>query len=495
MLFSHSRRQQHILGAHLHSRLQPIHRVCIVGSGPSGFYAAKYLLDKRISKNEFKVDLIDKLPTPFGLVRYGVAPDHPEVKTVEDQFTEVSVSVCVCLRNIAITRYNIIKQVATSPDFRYFGNVEVGRDISLRDLRSMYSAVILAYGAEGSRDLNIDGEGLAGVVQARSFVNWYNGHPDFAHLGPSLQLDRVRSVAIIGQGNVAMDCARILATPATALAPTDITSDAIAHLQTSAVQHIYVVGRRGYIQAACTIKELRELTQIEGGAVGVSIPASEIEAGSNSESLQEVEERRPLKRISQLMRDISSGAAMKGNTSAGDQQKQKQIELRFLLSPVKFAPSSIDESRVGAAVFEKCVLQGPPHQQKAIGTGQTETIASDLVLTSVGYKSLPLKDAPEVPFDFKSHTIPHTSGRVRAADGEQGVLRGLYVAGWLKRGPSGIIGSNIGDAKETVQSVCEDAAAGLLREVEVEEDSTMAKEMDVAARLKKEGRKDKSEGE
>ncbi|CAE7751447.1 fdxr [Symbiodinium microadriaticum] len=280
-----------------------------------------------------------------------------------------------------------------------------------------------------------------------------------------------------------------------------MTSDAIEHLQRSAIENIHIVGRRGYVQAACTIKELRELTQIPG--VDVSILSEEIALGSNDASLREVEERRPLKRITQLMRDISAGAVVNKSESVDDtavaaterskshRQKRKKIHIRFLLSPKEFTAATnlssthsprgeSDSDAVNGVVFEKCVLDGPAHKQRAIGTGRLESINCDLVLTSVGYKSEPLRDIKghELPFDYHSNTIHHSKGRIirpvsvdtdtrdanattSAGNGAE-EFRGLYVAGWLKRGPSGIIGTNITDAKETVQSVCEDALNGLL---------------------------------
>ena len=375
----------------------------------------------------------------------------------------------------------------------------MGKDISVSELRKMYSAVILAYGAEGHRTLGIPGEDLKGIVQARSFVNWYNGHPDFAHLGSTFHLDKVKDVVIIGQGNVALDCARILAKPWQALASTDITSEAMRHLQCSAVENIYIVGRRGYVQAACTIKELRELTQIPG--VDVIISPDDIRRGSNASSLQEVEERRPLRRFTQLMRDIADGKVVNKSeshcldgtdTCVGEgSEKRKKIYFKFLLSPEKFhstlensessndGDSNSSDKSVRRVEFVGGSLVGAPHYQSVVRDGPPEVLNCDLVLTSVGYKSHPLEDdcngLSAVPFDYKRHTIPHLNGRVvqsspigtdkdstgsieSGVDHDPYVQTGLYVAGWLKRGPTGIIGTNIPDAKETVQSLCDDAA-------------------------------------
>jgi len=426
----------------------------VVGSGPSGFYTAKYLLEKTDKDDSLnlRVDMLDKLPTPFGLVRYGVAPDHPEVKIVADQFTEV----------------------AKNPRFRFFGNVLVGSD-SVNDtavaeegveaeqtamgvsvtalLKNGYSAVVLAYGAESNRQLGVPGETLSGILSAREFVNWYNGHPDFVHVSDAIDLSKTKSVVVIGQGNVALDCARLLAKPLEELQSTDLTAASLEQLGSSTVTDIHVVGRRGHVQAACTIKEFRELTRIPH--VHVSILESELEAGRTASSEEEVRTKRPLKRITDL---IATTAA---TPPPSDDAVDKTVHFRFFLSPIECRERVVDgvtTGEVGSVLFEKCALEGPPHAQKAISTGETEEIPCDLLLSAVGYKTLAL---PGVPFNTQSNTIPHSSGRVLVDSGDEtsSVIPGVYVAGWCKRGPVGIVGSNISDAKETVSSVVADLAA------------------------------------
>lgn len=376
-----------------------------------------------------------------GLVRSGVAPDHPEVKSVQSDFTEV----------------------AKDARFGFLGNARLGQDFQLSQLQALYDAVVVSYGASGDRALGLPGEGaLSGVLSARAFVNWYNGHPSFAGLAPKLD---VEDVVVIGQGNVAIDCARILTKRVEELATTDISAHALAALASSKVKRVHVIGRRGHIQAAFTMKELRELTKLDG--VKLVIRPEELEKGRGAASLAEAEEARGKKRMDALLSEAVSTVA-KDNKSSEQQQQQQQreIHLRFFLAPTGLVEDARAAGRVGGVACAVTRLEGPAGEQKAVPTATAETLPAGLVLVSIGYRS---EGVPGLPFDAKKAVVPSVAGRVLAAPAESSkddappkTLPGLYVAGWLKRGPSGIIGTNIPDARETVDAILEDRGTGAL---------------------------------
>lgn len=401
--------------------------VAIVGTGPSGFYTGKYLLD---ANPNIKVDFYDKLPFPYGLVRYGVAPDHPEVKSVHSTFDDLFLT----------------KRDRT----RLFCNVTIGdhmnsNSVPLSHLSKCYDGVVLAYGAESDHNLGIENEHLPGVLSARSFVNWYNGHPSFSSLGKTdFDLSQVRHVVIVGNGNVALDCARILAKPVNELTSTDIASHAVDALSQSVVETITVIGRRGHVQASFTIKELRELTQIDN--VNVVIQPEELTAGLTVASKAELDNNRPKKRIMELIDTIANYTNSSLLTST-DTVNHRSVHLRFLLSPISALPAL--NERIGSLRVMKNSLHGDPFKQKAtiIKDAQPIDLPCDLLLKSVGYKSVSI--CSTLPFDPRSNTISHEKGKVKGNER-------LYTVGWLKRGPSGIIGTNIPDAKETVASIMND---------------------------------------
>ena len=357
-------------------------------------------------------------------MRSGVAPDHLEVKQVTNDFEEV----------------------AGSARFGFLGNVCVGRDVSVAELQGCYDAVVFAYGASSDRDMGVPGEGLSGVCSARTFVNWYNGHPDFVSFKPNLDTE---DVVIVGQGNVAIDCARILCKTPRELAGSDIAAHAAEALARSRVRRVHVVGRRGHVQAAMTMKELREVTRLEDARFEV-LP-EELAAGRTPASAAEMEAGRARKRMDALLAEEAA-------KQAAPHTKSRALSLRFLLSPTACLPSAASPSCVGGVELERTRLEGPAEAQKAVATGVRLTIPAGLVLKSIGYKSLPI---PGLPFNARTATVPNAAGRVLAG-GEAGApaVRGLYCTGWVKRGPSGIIGTNITDAKETVACVLEDAASG-----------------------------------
>jgi adrenodoxin-NADP+ reductase len=410
-------------------------RVCIVGTGPGGFYAAKYLIKENPS---ILVDLIDSLPTPFGLVRSGVAPDHQDVKSVQNDFSAV----------------------ATDPRVRFLGGVMLGRDLSIEELSRHYNAVVLAYGAASDRQLGVEGEGLDNVFSARAFVAWYNGHPDFATWRPNLDAE---DVVIVGQGNVAIDCARILCKTGEELADSDIAAHAAEALAKSKVKRVHLIGRRGHVQASFTMKELREVTRLKDAACVLSL--GELERGRTAASKAEIETHRAKKRMDALLQDVATAAQGGDGAVAGG--KSRQLALRFLLAPLKIVPSKTHPNAVGAVEFNVTELSGEADNQAAKVTKTVESIPAGMVLKSIGYKSVAL---PGVPFDSKRSIVPNVAGRVVTPEKNSETVPGLYVSGWLKRGPSGIIGTNIPDARETVTSLLEDNAAAKLPKVGVADD-------------------------
>lgn len=382
-----------------------------------------------------KIDMLERLPTPYGLVRYGVAPDHPEVKNVENDFA-------------ALFENNNDNNRMT-----FWGNVDVGNEtdgVSVEELRQLYDVVVLAYGCESDRKLGLAGEDqLSGILSAREFVAWYNGHPHFEHIGAQVEqaLGEGGEVVVIGQGNVALDCARILGKGQQGLHDTDIASRALTVIG-NGVPVVTVVGRRGHVQGAFTIKELRELTKLEEEGYGTRfvVDQGELDLGATPSSQEELAQKggRPKVRIDKLLRDAAAKTSENNNDS-----DLKEIRLRFLLSPTSFEPLGSGASSVGAVVCERTRLEGEPGKQVAVGTGQEERIPAKLVLVSIGYKGVPLPGL-EPWFDDRRGVVTNKGGKV---DDAKDSLGGLYVSGWLKRGPSGIIGTNIMDAKDTVVNV------------------------------------------
>ena len=387
----------------------PSLRVAVVGSGPAGFYAADALLKSEDPAVE--VDLLDRLPTPWGLVRLGVAPDHENIKAVSRAF----------------------ERTAARPGFRFFGNVEVGSTVSHEDLLRLYDAVVYTVGAQTDRRLGIPGEDLPGSWAATEFVAWYNGHPDFQNR--MFDLAHGRAV-VIGNGNVAIDCARMLALTPEELAPTDTTDEAIEAISDAEIEEIVMLGRRGPVQAAFTPPELKELGELGGADVIVDPGDLELDAAS-ARALDLDRER--ARRNYDLLQEFA------GRPPAG---KSRRIVLRFLVSPVAILGSD----RVEAVEVVRNELVEEDGRLVARPTGAMEVIPAGLVLRSVGYQGVAL---PGVPFDERSGTIPNDRGRAESAER-------TYVAGWIKRGPSGVIGTNKKDATETVELLLEDARAGLL---------------------------------
>lgn len=374
-------------------------RVAVVGAGPSGIYA----VDSLVRGGVRDVDVLDRLPTPYGLVRYGVAPDHFKIKSVA----------------------TALRRILEEPGVRFLGNVEVGRDVEVAELRRHYDAVIFAHGACDARRLDIPGEDLPGSFSATDFVSWYCGHPD-------MELDRfaltARQAVVIGVGNVAVDVVRVLSRPAAELAVTDIPDHVLSVLAASPIEEVTMVGRRGPAQAKFTNKELRELGELTGVRARVHPADLDLDPASAAAVAADTALRRNLEALTEW-------------AAAPEREAVRELRLRFWLRPVRI----LGEDAVTGVVFERVAVTGE-------ATGEEVTLPAQLVLRSVGYRGVAL---PGLPFDPASAIIPNDHGRVLAEDGAP--LPGVYVTGWIKRGPTGVIGTNRKDAQETVTALLADA--------------------------------------
>jgi ferredoxin--NADP+ reductase len=387
-------------------------RVAVVGAGPAGIYAADALT--RQEDVPVAVDLIDRLPTPFGLVRHGIAPDHPKMRAIRET----------------------LHRFLDHPRVRFVGNVEVGADISVDDLRTHVDAVIFTYGAALDRHLGIEGEGLTGSLAATELVAWYTGHPDADRARVEAALAGVRSVVVVGVGNVALDVARVLARTPAELEPTDMPQHVLDTLAATPVEEITVLGRRGPAQASFTTQELRELDDLECATVLVDPADLELEPAA--------EERAALDR--NVSRNL---AVLRGWSEHSPAPGRTRLHLRFFARPARL----IGTDRVTAVEVERTAVDG---DGRAVGTGELDVLPADLVVRSVGYFGTPL---PGLPVDERTGTVPHEAGRV-LRDGAPSA--GEYVAGWIKRGPSGVVGTNKHDARETVAALLDDVATGVL---------------------------------
>ena len=381
-------------------------RAAVVGAGPSGFYTTEHLLRQGVA-----VDLFDALPTPYGLVRAGVAPDHPKIKSV--------------------TR--IYEKTAQHADFRFFGGVELGADVTREDLLERYHAVVYAVGTATDKRLGIPGDDRPGSVAATEFVAWYNGHPRYAD--EAFDLSPSRAV-VIGNGNVALDVARMLVLDPAELAPTDAADHALAAFAGASVTEVVILGRRGPAQAAFTNPELRELGELARADVVVDPAELEVDAGDASPSV-----RRNLEMLRELAARRPAG-------------RSHRIELRFCRSPVEILGDGDDGRVEGLRVVRNRLDDG-----RAVPTGEEEVIPCGLVIRAIGYRGRPL---PGVPFDDRRGLIRNDGGRVCEEDGTP--RTGEYAVGWIKRGPSGVIGTNKKCASDTVAQLLDDLHAGRLPE-------------------------------
>ncbi|KAK3236430.1 hypothetical protein CYMTET_53436 [Cymbomonas tetramitiformis] len=422
----------------------PLH-FCVVGSGPAGFYTADKLLSK--FGDHIQVDIMDRLPTPFGLVRSGVAPDHPGTKAVVNRFTQIMEIPVILRGNVQVRVYStpLLPPAERGEDLE---NVDFGKDISLEDLQCRYHGVVLAYGTESDRALNVPGEDLAGVWSARELVWWYNGHPDYSTLPISLEHD---TAVIFGLGNVAVDCARVLLREVDDLAVTDMASHAVDALRKSQVRRVVLFGRRGPAQAAFTPKELREIL----GLPGVKVVIHEEDLTLSEAEQAHLKANRISRRVHEVLSKAVAAASPPQPTEGAP---DKELHLRFFRSPAALLPGVADGDcgEHVTAVRVECtqVVDG-----RAVGTGEFEEIEAGLVLRSIGYKG---EEIAGVPFDTRSGTVPNSHGRVHQLEDPSATVPGLYTCGWLKRGPSGIIGTNLVCAEETAAVIAQDMVAGAL---------------------------------
>jgi ferredoxin/flavodoxin---NADP+ reductase len=387
-------------------------RVAVVGSGPAAFYTAAPLLARGAM-----VDMVERLPTPWGLVRLGVAPDHPEIKAVS----------------------RVFEKTAKEPGFRFFGNVEIGRDVSPEELAGLYDAVVYAVGAQTDRHMNIPGEDLPGSWPATEFVAWYNGHPDYQEHEFDLSGERA---IVVGNGNVAVDVARMLSLTHEELAPTDTTFAAHEAIIGSGLKEIVMLGRRGPAQAAFTNPELKELGELAGA--DVIVDPADLDLDPASEAML-ADARSTARRNVDLLHEYAARVP---------EGKPRRLLLRFLVSPVAI----LGDGKVEAVeVVRNLLAADESGELRAVATEERRTIPCGIVLRSVGYRGVAL---PGVPFDESRGVIPNAGGRVLDAAGAP--IPGMYCSGWIKRGPSGVIGTNKKDAAETVVHVLEDAHAGVL---------------------------------
>jgi ferredoxin--NADP+ reductase len=389
-------------------------RAAVVGAGPSGFYAAGQLLG-----DGFEVDLYDALPTPFGLVRAGVAPDHPNIK--------------------AVTR--VFEKTAKKEGFRFFGGVELGKDVTPGELEERYHAVVYAFGTATDNRLGIPGENLIGSHPATEFVAWYNGHPTYADHEYDLT---ARRVVVVGNGNVAIDVARMIVLAEEELAPTDTADHAIAHLGAGQVQDVVLLGRRGPAQAAFTNPELLELGELAAADVVVHPEDLELDPASAAWLESDAAHNTSKKNVE----------IMRGYAAREPSGKARRVVLEFLWSPVEILGTTHVE---GIRMVRNRIEAGVDGSLRAVATGEEKVVECGMVVRSIGYRGIPLEG---IPFDEDRGLIRNEGGRVVEGDGS--VRTGAYAVGWIKRGPSGVIGTNKKDAADTVARIREDAGTGAL---------------------------------
>lgn len=382
--------------------MRPYH-VAIVGSGPSGFFAASSLLKAADGSEDIDiaVDMLEMLPTPWGLVRSGVAPDHPKIKSISKQFEKTS----------------------QDPRFRFFGNISVGEHVQADELAQRYDAVVYAVGAQSDRALNIPGENLPGSIAAVDFVGWYNAHPNFEEATPDLSGSRA---VVVGNGNVALDVARILVTDPEVLGQTDIADHALESLRPCGVDEVVVIGRRGPLQTAFTTLELRELGDLDN--VDVIVDPAQLEGVTDEDAAAA---GKTAKQNINVLRDYAKREPRPGH---------RRIVLRFMTSPIEIKGGDRVE---GIVLGRNELVTDDNGRVSARDTGEREELPVQLVVRSVGYRGMP---TPGLPFDEKSATIPNSGGRVEGSRNE-------YVVGWIKRGPTGVIGTNKKDSQDTVDTL------------------------------------------
>ena len=374
----------------------PTYKIAIVGAGPAGYFTAQAFQKAQSDDHSFAIDMIERLPTPWGLVRSGVAPDHPKIKTVSKVF----------------------EKIAKEPNFRLFANVELGKDVSLKDLRDQYDVVVLATGASKGRKLGIPGEELKNSLSAAEFVPWYNAHPDYVDVEVDLSSN---TAVVIGAGNVAMDVARILAIDPSELDPTDVAEHALIKLKQSNIRTVIICGRRGPEHAAFTAPELRDLPKLEN--TDVFIDPKQIE-----EAIKHIEE------MDEVEKDLKNNIeAMKTIAEHEKKGVSRKLEIKFLSTPLEIKGNG----KVEEIVFQKNKVENG----KVIATSETFSVKTGLVITAIGYNSI---EYPGISIE---------NGRIINIAGH--VEHNVYAVGWAKRGPTGVIGTNKSDSNDVVDLIIE----------------------------------------
>ena len=412
-------------------------RVAVIGSGPAGFYTVQHLFEA--ADPAIECDVFDRLPTPFGLVRLGVAPDHQKIKSV----------------------VKVYHKLAADPRFRFLGSVEYGKDVSLTDLRTHYHSIVFTTGAQADRRMDIPGEDLAGSHPATEFVAWYNGHPDYSDRRFDLSHP---TAVVVGVGNVAIDVARILAATVEELQTTDIADYSLEALRESSVKHVYMLGRRGPAQAAFSNPEISELGALADAEVRTLADELVVDDDSRAAAVNDPTLARKLE-------------ILRGYAVSGPPKKSRRITLRFLTSPVELIGDHQGRVR-GVRTVRNELYRDKQGRIRSRPTEKFETIEAGLVLRSVGYKGIPLAG---LPFLDDRGIVPHEEGRVIDPLTNRPLL-GIYVSGWIKRGPYGVIGTNRADAKETVANLIADLRDGTFlspRSAEPESMDSLLKERGV----------------
>lgn len=395
----------------LGSETRPL-RVAVVGSGPSAFYAVEALF--KTPDLNVRADVFDRLPTPFGLVRGGVAPDHQKIKSV----------------------IRVYEKIAANPGFRFFGNVKLGRDIQVEDLSAHYDQIVYAFGNETDRKMGIPGEDLRGVHSATEFVGWYNGHPDFRDR--SFDLQEARSVAVVGNGNVAMDATRILIVDPALLVETDIADHALDELKESSVREVALLGRRGPAQAAFSPKEIEEIARLENADLVVT------------------PEEAALDEVSRAWLETAARSAQRNvkflteQAERGEGDRERKVRCHFLVSPVEILGR--DGKVTGIRLQASELYLDESDTPRPRGIDSFRELEVQMVFKAIGYRGVPV---PGVPYDERRGIVPNQDGRVLATPGGE-VVPMQYVVGWAKRGPTGLIGTNSPDSKATVEAMMAD---------------------------------------
>lgn len=436
-----------------------VFRIAIVGSGPAGFYTAHHLLQKCPSNYKLSIDFYERLPAPYGLSRYGVAPDHPEVKNCEEFLDNLMTAHEVSLVN------------RDGHTVRFFGNVEVGKEVSLKQLESTYHSVVLSYGcANIDNRMNIPGGDLPAVITARQFVNWYNCHPDsydkVRHFRPP-PLSGVKNVTIIGNGNVALDVARVLlANPVDHWASTDISRSALNLLENSGVKNVNIVARRGFFESAFSNKEIRELLELSNSKKIRFIPIDpNVMQPMHESELTRVEKRR--------------FGIFKKYSNLSIENPDKSWSLQYLKSPVEFIVDESNPELLSKTIFRRNRLHHDELTKEVtiVPTEEMEEIENELVILSIGYKGIPLEDfqALGISFDKRKNRVVHVEGRIleNAASKHETDIphvykRGWYTSGWIKNGPKGVIATTMMDSFETAHNILDDLSNGVYSKVSIE---------------------------